>query len=58
MRLVELRRPYRRSRVILTPGKGNTLLNYCGIGTVFFDFTVDRNTYNHNLYIHGMHIPI
>ena len=25
------------------PGKGNTLLNYCGIGTDFLDFTVDRN---------------
>ena len=28
------------------PGKGNTLLNYCGIGTDFLDFTVDRNPYN------------
>src|SRR5262249_2093827 len=27
------------------PGKGNTLLNYCGIGTDFLDFTVDRNPY-------------
>jgi hypothetical protein len=24
------------------PGKGNTLLNYCGIGPDFLDFTVDR----------------
>ena len=25
------------------PGKGNTLLNYCGIRTDFLDYTVDRN---------------
>ena len=40
------------------PGKGNTLLNYCGIGTDFLEFTVDRNPYKHGLYTPGMHIPI
>jgi SAM-dependent methyltransferase len=40
------------------PGKGNTLLNYCGIGTDFLDFTVDRNPRKHGLYTPGMHIPI
>jgi SAM-dependent methyltransferase len=40
------------------PGKGNTLLNYCAIGTDFLDFTVDRNPYKHGLYTPGMHIPI
>jgi SAM-dependent methyltransferase len=40
------------------PGKGNTLLNYCGIGRDFLDFTVDRNPYKHGLYTPGMHIPI
>ena len=40
------------------PGKGNTLLNYCGIGTDFLDLTVDRNPYKHGLYTPGMHIPI
>ncbi|MEJ2123534.1 MAG: class I SAM-dependent methyltransferase [Alphaproteobacteria bacterium] len=40
------------------PGKGNTLLNYCGIGTDFFDFTVDRNPYKHGRFTPGMHIPI
>ena len=25
------------------PGKGNTLLNYCGIRTDLLDYTVDRN---------------
>ena len=40
------------------PGKGNTLLNYCGIGTDFLDFTVDRSPHKHGRYTPGMHIPI
>ncbi|MBT3069832.1 class I SAM-dependent methyltransferase [Rhodomicrobium sp. Az07] len=40
------------------PGKGNTLLNYCGIGPDFLDFTVDRNPYKHGRYTPGMRIPI
>jgi hypothetical protein len=40
------------------PGKGNTLLNYCGIGTDFLAFTVDRNPYKHGRVTPGMHIPI
>ena len=40
------------------PGKGNTLLNYCGIRTDFLDFTVDRNPYKQGRYLPGTHIPI
>ena len=40
------------------PGKGNTLLNYCGIRTDFLDFTVDRNPYKHGKFTPGTHIPI
>ncbi len=40
------------------PGKGNTLLNYCGIGTDFLEFTVDRNPHKHGKFTPGMHIPI
>jgi hypothetical protein len=40
------------------PGKGNTLLNYCSIGTDFLDFTVDRNPYKHGRFTPGMHIPV
>jgi SAM-dependent methyltransferase len=40
------------------PGKGNTLLNYCGIGTDFLDFTVDRNPHKHGKFTPGMHVPI
>ncbi len=40
------------------PGKGNTLLNYCGIRTDFIDFVVDRNPYKHGKYLPGSRIPI
>jgi hypothetical protein len=40
------------------PGKGNTLLNYCGIRTDFLDYTVDRNPYKHGLALPGTHIPV
>jgi 2-polyprenyl-3-methyl-5-hydroxy-6-metoxy-1,4-benzoquinol methylase len=40
------------------PGKGNTLLNYCGIRTDFLDFTVDRNHHKHGKFTPGTHIPI
>lgn len=40
------------------PGKSSTLLNYCGIGTDFLDFTVDRSLYKQGCFTPGMHIPI
>lgn len=40
------------------PGKGNTLLNYCGIRTDFIDYTVDRNPYKQGKYLPGTRIPI
>lgn len=40
------------------PGKGNTLLNYCGIRTDFVDFTVDRSPHKHGKFLPGTHIPI
>lgn len=40
------------------PGKGNTLLNYCGIGPDFLDFTVDRSHFKHGRFTPGMRIPI
>lgn len=40
------------------PGKGNTLLNYCGIRTDLVDFTVDRNPHKHGHFTPGTHIPI
>ena len=40
------------------PGKGNTLLNYCGIRTDFLDYTVDANPYKQGKYTPGTRIPI
>jgi SAM-dependent methyltransferase len=40
------------------PGKGNTLLNYCGVRSDFLDYTVDRNPFKHFKFLPGTHIPI
>jgi hypothetical protein len=40
------------------PGKGNTLLNYCGIRQDFLDYTVDRSPYKQGKYTPGCRIPI
>ena len=40
------------------PAKGNTLLNYCGIGTDILPFTVDRSSLKVGLLTPGMHIPV
>ncbi|HEV7641648.1 MAG TPA: class I SAM-dependent methyltransferase [Gaiellaceae bacterium] len=40
------------------PAKGNTLLNYCAIGTDFIDFTVDLNPAKQGRFLPGTHIPI
>jgi SAM-dependent methyltransferase len=40
------------------PGKGNTLLNYCGIRTDFIDYTVDMSPHKQNNFLPGTHIPI
>jgi SAM-dependent methyltransferase len=40
------------------PGKGNTLLNYCGIRTDFLQYTVDKNPYKQGRFTPGTRIPI
>jgi len=40
------------------PGKGNTLLNYCGIRSDFIEYTVDRNPFKQGKFLPGTHIPI
>ncbi|AKU15929.1 class I SAM-dependent methyltransferase [Luteipulveratus mongoliensis] len=40
------------------PGKGNTLLNHCGIRSDLLSFTVDRNPHKHGHFLPGTHIPI
>lgn len=40
------------------PGKGNTLLNHCGIRSDLIRFSVDRNPFKHGKFLPGTHIPI
>lgn len=40
------------------PGKGNTLLNYCGVRPDLLSYTVDRNPYKHGRFTPGTRIPI
>jgi SAM-dependent methyltransferase len=56
--LIGARRKGKRISGYGAPGKGNTLLNYCGVRTDFLDYTVDRNSYKHGRFLPGTHIPI
>ncbi|MGQ0574121.1 MAG: class I SAM-dependent methyltransferase [Pseudonocardia sp.] len=56
--LIEARRAGRRVVGYGAPGKGNTLLNYCGIRPDLLAYTVDRNPYKHGRYTPGTRIPI
>ncbi len=55
---IEARRAGKRVIGYGAPAKGNTLLNYCGIGRDFIDFTVDRSPHKQGLFLPGTHIPI
>ena len=56
--LIEARRQGKTVAGYGAPGKGNTLLNYCGIRTDFLEYTVDRNPYKQGQFLPGTHIPI
>jgi hypothetical protein len=40
------------------PAKGNTLLNYCGVGTELIPYTVDLSPHKQGRYLPGVQIPI
>jgi SAM-dependent methyltransferase len=40
------------------PGKGNTLLNHCGVRSDLIRFAVDRNPFKHGRFTPGTHIPV
>lgn len=56
--LIQARRAGKTVAGYGAPGKGNTLLNYCGVRADFLDFTVDRNPYKQGKYLPGTHIPV
>jgi hypothetical protein len=56
--LIEAKRKGKTIAGYGAPGKGNTLLNYCGVRGDFIDYTVDRNTYKQGKFLPGTHIPI
>jgi SAM-dependent methyltransferase len=56
--LIEAKRSGKKVAAYGAPGKGNTLLNYCGIRTDFIDFAVDANPYKQGKFTPGTRIPI
>jgi SAM-dependent methyltransferase len=53
-------RSRREERVVAygAPGKGNTLLNHCGIRSDLVEFAVDRNPFKQGRFLPGTHIPV
>ncbi|MBU9766769.1 class I SAM-dependent methyltransferase [Mycobacterium sp. TNTM28] len=56
--LLDYRRAGKRVVAYGAPGKGNTLLNYCGIRPDLVEYTVDRNPYKHGKFTPGARLPI
>jgi hypothetical protein len=56
--LIEARRSGKRVVGYGAPGKGNTLLNYCGIRPDLLAYTVDRNPYKQGRFTAGTRIPV
>ena len=56
--LIAARRDGKRVVGYGAPGKGNTMLNYCGIREDLIDFTVDRNPFKQNSFLVGSRIPV
>ena len=56
--LIEARRAGKSVVGYGAPGKGNTLLNYCGVRPDLLAYTVDRNPYKHGRFTPGTRIPV
>ena len=56
--LIEAKRAGKRVAGYGAPAKGNTLLNYCGVGPELMSFTVDRSPHKQGRYLPGTRIPI
>ena len=56
--LIEARREGKLVAGYGAPAKGNTLLNYCGVGPELLAFTVDRSPHKQGRFLPGRQIPI
>ena len=56
--LLDARRAGRRVAAYGAPAKGNTLLNYCGVGPELLPCTVDRSPHKQGRHLPGTHIPV
>jgi SAM-dependent methyltransferase len=56
--LIDLRQEGLRIAGYGAPAKGNTMLNYCGIGPELVEFTCDLNPHKQGHFLPGTHIPI
>jgi 2-polyprenyl-3-methyl-5-hydroxy-6-metoxy-1,4-benzoquinol methylase len=56
--LISARESGKRIAAYGAPAKGNTLLNYCGIGPDLISYTVDKNPRKQELFLPGSHIPV
>ncbi len=56
--LIDCRRRGRSVAAYGAPGKGNTLLNHCGVRADLLSFAVDRNPHKHGRFLPGTHIPV
>lgn len=56
--LIDLKRQGKTIVGYGAPAKGNTLLNYCGVGADFLEFTVDRSLQKQGMYLPGTRLPI
>jgi SAM-dependent methyltransferase len=56
--LIALKREGNRLVGYGAPAKGNTLLNYCGVGRDFLDYTCDLSPHKQGHFLPGTHVPI
>jgi len=56
--LIDLKRQGKTIAAYGAPAKGNTLLNYCGVGADMIDFTVDMSPHKQGMFLPGTRLPI
>jgi SAM-dependent methyltransferase len=56
--LIAAKRDNRSIAAYGAAAKGNTLLNYCGVGTDFIDYVVDKNPVKQGRLLPGSRIPV